>query len=122
MPRKKKSTNERAKETLGRRIARLRKERAITQVELAKILGIAQPNVSDYERDESKPGPEAILKMAEVFKISADELLGRKAPAAETPVVSRKLMRRAIQIEKLPKRDQQALIRTIDAFLRNSST
>jgi len=122
MPRKKTTATERPNETLGKRIARLRKERAITQVELAAILGIAQPNVSDYERDESKPGPEAILKMAEAFKVSADELLGRKSPAVQTPVVSRKLMRRVIEIEKLPKRDQQALIRTIDAFLKNAST
>src|SRR5207247_2491036 len=37
-------------ETVGQRLARLRRERGLTQVELAERLGIAQPIVSDYER------------------------------------------------------------------------
>ena len=35
---------------IGERIARLRKERGITQVEMAELLGLSQPVVSDYER------------------------------------------------------------------------
>jgi DNA-binding XRE family transcriptional regulator len=38
-------------ETLGRRIARLRKERGYTQVELAEKIGIIQVLISDYERE-----------------------------------------------------------------------
>ena len=38
-------------ETVGQRLARVRKERGYTQVELAKKIGITQTLVSDYETD-----------------------------------------------------------------------
>ena len=38
-------------ETVGQRLARLRKERGWTQVELAERIGIIQSLISDYERD-----------------------------------------------------------------------
>jgi len=54
--------------------------------------------------------------------VSADELLGvTKAPANNGPIKNRRLYRQLQNIEKLPKRDQQALLRTIDAFLAKAS-
>jgi transcriptional regulator with XRE-family HTH domain len=104
-------------ETLGQRLARLRKSRGITQVELAKLLGLGQSNVSDYERDVCRPNADMLIKIAESLSLSPDEILGF-APKGRVPeVISRRLIKRMIAIERLPKRDQQAIIRTIDAFL-----
>jgi len=48
----------------------------------------------------------------------ADDLLGLEpAKKSEGAVGNRRLARRLQQIEKLPRRDQQAILRTIDAFL-----
>jgi len=110
-----------AKETQGQRIARIRKMRGITQVELSKKLGIKQPNLSDYERDVYRPNSDFIVRLAEALRVSTDELLGHKAKKASQPVVSRRLAKRMVLIESLPPRDQQALIRTIDAFLSKAS-
>jgi len=41
-------------ETLGQRLARLRKEHGFTQVQLAEQIGIIQTLVSDYETDRLK--------------------------------------------------------------------
>lgn len=52
-----------------------------------------------------------------LLKVSADELLGIEKPKGNAGAPSRKLARRVQQIEQLPQRDQQAIFRTIDAFL-----
>ena len=61
--------------------------------------------------------------MVEILSSSADEILGLDAENASVKqkakgdVVNRRLLRRIQQIDSLPKRDQEALLRTIDAFL-----
>ena len=108
-----------AAETAGQRVARLRRERGITQEELAEMLGVTQPVVSDYERDEIRLHGELLLQLAQILHASVDEILGRETRKRQDATVkNRRLARRLQQIEKLPKRDQQAILRTIDAFLR----
>lgn len=110
------------RETIGQRLARLRKERGITQAELADKLGVAQPVVSDYERGELRLHGQLIVELARILSVSADELLGLEAlPKNNGAVRNRRLLRRLQQLERLPKRDLQALLRTIDAFLQKVS-
>jgi transcriptional regulator with XRE-family HTH domain len=105
---------------IGARLARLRKERGITQAELAQRLGISQPMVSDYERGALRLHGELILELTAILDVTADELLGRPGEADSrdpSRARNRRLMRRLQRVEALPKRDQDALMRTIDAFL-----
>lgn len=101
---------------LGQRLARLRKERGFTQIELAEKLAVAQPIVSDYERGRLRPHPDMLTRFAAALQISADELLGLEK-SVQPPPVNRRFLRRLQAVDKLPKRDQEALLRTIDAFL-----
>jgi transcriptional regulator with XRE-family HTH domain len=107
-------------ETLGERLARLRRERGITQAELAEKLGLAQPNISDYERGILRLNADLILKLTAILNVSADELLGIREPKRGRAVRSTRIARRIEEIERLPRRDQEALLRTIDAFLRKA--
>jgi transcriptional regulator with XRE-family HTH domain len=86
-------------------------------VELAEKMGIIQALVSDYERDKLRPHPDMVVGFAIALDATTDEILGRVAPPKATPVRNRRFLRRLQQIDGLPKRDQEALIRTIDAFL-----
>jgi len=104
-------------ESIGERLARLRRERGITQAELAESLGLAQPNISDYERGILRLNAELILRLTEILKVSSDELLGIGAARARVGAGNRRIARRLEEIERLPRRDQEALLRTIDAFL-----
>lgn len=105
-------------ESLGTRLGRLRKQKGFTQVELAQKMGIIQSLVSDYERDRLRPHPEMIARFAVALDITSDEILGlARAPKPAGTTKNRRLLRRLQQIDRLPKRDQDALIRTIDAFL-----
>lgn len=109
-------------ETMGARIARLRKDKGMTQTELANALGVTQPVVSDYENDEIGLDSARIRQLAKILVVSADEILGlEKLTKRETVVKNRRLYRQLQGIDKLPKRDQEALFRTIDAFLSKAS-
>jgi transcriptional regulator with XRE-family HTH domain len=102
---------------LGRRLARLRRLRGLTQIELADQLGVVQPIISDFERGKLRPNPQLLAKLAVALHISADELLGIAPRQHNGEVLSRRFLRRLKAVEGLPKRDQEALLRTIDAFL-----
>jgi transcriptional regulator with XRE-family HTH domain len=110
-------------ETLGGRIARLRREKGMTQIELAERLRVSQPVISDYENDVIRLPADTVVQIAEVLGASTDELLGLKAPAAHAAggIKNRRLYRRMQETEKLPRRDQEALLRTIEAFISKAS-
>jgi transcriptional regulator with XRE-family HTH domain len=104
--------------TFGARLARLRKERGFTQVELAEKVGMIQALISDYELDKLRPYADVAARLASALEVTADQLLG-VAPLAKANGVgqNRRFSRRIEAVDKLPKRDQDALLRTIDAFL-----
>ena len=78
-PSKERSQEEMKKQTLGRMIASLRKENNMTQLELAERMGVTDKAVSKWERDLSCPDIGTMLKLAELFGVSVDELMqGRR--------------------------------------------
>ena len=70
--------------TIGKRIAHLRKEKGLTQEELAQHMGISPQAVSKWENDQTCPDISALPKLARLFDVTVDELLeGRETlPAA----------------------------------------
>ena len=63
-------------ETLGKRIVLHRKRLGLTQDALAELMGVTAQAVSKWENDQSCPDIGALPKLAEIFGISTDELLG----------------------------------------------
>ena len=106
-------------ESLGERIARIRKERGLTQVELAEQMGIIQALVSDYERDKLRPHAEMVVRFAIALEVSTDELLGMNSQKRTKATISnRRLLNRLKKIEQLPKKMQDTVIQTIDLALK----
>lgn len=56
----------------------LRKQKKLTQRNIAEIFHISQTSVSKYEREEAVPDLELIVKMADFFGVSLDEFVNRK--------------------------------------------
>lgn len=56
----------------------LRRERKITQENLAKVFHISQTSVSKYETGEAVPDLETIVRMADFFGVSLDEFVVRE--------------------------------------------
>ena len=57
-------------------IASLRKEKGMTQVDLAKLIGISQSALSQYEADKRTPDSKTLIKMAEIFQCTPNKVLG----------------------------------------------
>ncbi len=57
------------------RIAELRKKQGISQTELAKLLGIAQNTLSQYENNRRTPPNCVIMNIADLFAVSTNEVL-----------------------------------------------
>lgn len=73
-------------QTLGKRIMQQRKKLGLTQDQLAERLGVTAQAVSKWENDQSCPDITTLPKLAEIFGVTTDELLGREAPRRESPV------------------------------------
>ena len=106
-------------DTIGRRLARIRKEQGYTQVEVAQRIGIIQALVSDYERDKLRLNAEMLARFARALNVSADEILGLNgAQRAAVKNPSLKILRRLNRIASLPPAKQKAFLQTIDALLK----
>ena len=62
-------------ETIGKTIALLRKEKGMTQNELAEKMNVTDKAVSKWERDISCPDINTISKLADILDVSVEELL-----------------------------------------------
>ena len=63
---------------VGAQIARLRKEKGLTQEELASHMGVSPQAVSKWENDQTCPDISALPKLARLLGVSVDELLSGK--------------------------------------------
>ena len=60
----------------GTRLKELRIQAGLTQKQLAEQIGVTKSVVSFYELRERTPSPEILIKLASVFHVSCDYLLG----------------------------------------------
>ena len=65
-------------ETFGQRLSRLRKEKGMTQEEIASKITISPQAVSKWENDISSPDILVLSNLADILGVSVDELLGRE--------------------------------------------
>lgn len=70
--------------TLGKQIAQNRKRLGLTQDALAEKLGVTAQAVSKWENDQSCPDITTLPKLADLFGVSVDELLGRQQQTVHT--------------------------------------
>lgn len=61
---------------LGQRIYELRTAFGWSQVELAKRLGVAKQTASNWENDNIQPSIEMLVRLAKLFNVTTDYLLG----------------------------------------------
>ena len=62
--------------TLGQNIARLRTQKNLSQGDLADALEVSRQSVSKWETDASIPELDKLLRLAELFGVTLDELVG----------------------------------------------
>jgi transcriptional regulator with XRE-family HTH domain len=106
-------------ETFGERLARIRKDKGLTQVELAEKVGIIQPALSDYERGRLRPFAEMVARLAIALDVSADTLLGLKArrDGQRQDPETRRLWKTFQAVLALPEKDRRAVTRLVQSLV-----
>lgn len=61
----------------GKRLREFRKEKNLTQKELAEQIGIKRNSYSDWETGKNEPSLENLVKLADLFEVPLDWLFGR---------------------------------------------
>lgn len=74
--------------------------------------------MSEYESGQTRIHGALVAAFAKVLRVSADEILGMREPKENGLMKDRRFLRRLEQIDRLPRRKKDALLTTIDAFLK----
>lgn len=101
-------------ETIGARVAQIRKERGLTQAELAEKIGIIQALISDYERGKLRLYDDIIIRLATALNVSTDTLLGVSEQDIETPTISLRFLKRLSIIETFSEAQKKRILRNLD--------
>lgn len=79
-------------QTIGKRLAEIRKSKKLKQMELAEMLNVSQQVISNIERGVTTPDIEQLKKFADIYNISLDELVGRDYFSDDADDVERKII------------------------------
>lgn len=117
--------------TFGERLKILRTEKGISQTELGKNFNLGKTAISLYETNKRDPDKETLWKLADLFDVSVDYILGRSdirkrdeemkiIKDEEIPEDLRKLEVEEIAMSKkikgLPKEQKDAILRLIESL------
>jgi transcriptional regulator with XRE-family HTH domain len=111
----------------GKRLAELRRQRGLTQVQLAEAIDSTQRAISYYENHTGYPPAPVVAQLAQALEVSTDELLGlrssRRARAArqnDNPEV-RRMWKKFQQLLTLPEKDRRAVMRLVNSLVGTKS-
>lgn len=102
---------------LGARVAGLRKDAHITQVQLAETLGVSQQTINAYETGSRRIPVSALPTLAKVLGVGLEELLGESTAATRKRGPAPKLQQHMERISQLPKPRQRMVMEMLEAVL-----
>jgi transcriptional regulator with XRE-family HTH domain len=104
--------------SLAKRIVQLRKERNLTQKELASIVGVHFSHMSRYERGISLPSIDVVKKLAQMFHVSTDYLLfGDGQATGRATIVDPELQQQFERIARMNEREKAAVKTILEAVI-----
>ena len=96
----------------GLRLAEVRKNKKLSQDDIAKMIGVHAAVIGRYEREEVKPSIEVATQIAEALQVSLDYLVG-----ATDQMLDKNIPNRIQDIQKLSEQDKSHFYALLDAFL-----
>jgi transcriptional regulator with XRE-family HTH domain len=106
---------------LGSRIAHLRKELELTQVQLAEMLGISQQMVASYEVGRRRIPVSMLPSLAQALKVQTDALLGNETKPRSKRGPTPKWQLQIEAIAQLPKAKQRFVSQVLETVLAQAS-
>jgi transcriptional regulator with XRE-family HTH domain len=108
-----------AQMTRAARIARLRREQGLTQVQMAEILGVSQQTIHSFEKGHRRVPTSALPTIARTLAVSLEELLGQdQGPSRRGPTP--RLQRQLERLTQLPKAQQRFVSDFLDTVLQQT--
>jgi transcriptional regulator with XRE-family HTH domain len=105
---------------LGKRVAQLRKQNHLTQVQTAHDLGVSQQQIASYEAGRVKIPVFSLPRLASILAAPIDEIVGLQKPTHRGP--ASKLQQQLQRIGLLPRAKQKFIIDMLDALIRQDLT
>jgi transcriptional regulator with XRE-family HTH domain len=105
----------------GMKLKEIRKRRGVSQVDLARKLGIHQSLISQYECGYLRLHGSLIVRLAQALQTTPDEILSVKANPDSGGTLDRRFVRRLLKVNQLSRHQQKLLLGSIDAFLSKVS-
>jgi len=111
-------------ETLSMRLARIRKEKGLSQKELAAKSGLSPRMIAYYENEVSHPSLEKIEKIASALGVKATDILGTPNQSARSDEsdflssVNTKTLKQFKKILLLSPQDRSTIYRMVDSLLQ----
>lgn len=103
---------------IGNRITTLRKQQNLSQAELADKTKVSRTIIGNYERNVNTPSIDILLKLAKVFNVSIDYLVGE----GQLSSYNKEVLSRIYEIEHLDADTKQHLFFLIDSVIQNFKT
>lgn len=103
--------------TLGDKITMLRKQKSLSQGDLADKISVSRDAIGKYERGDIMPTADKAKKMADVLGVSLDFLMN---DAAKEDAVDKDMFQRMQEVQKLPDSEKDKITSIIDAFIRDT--
>lgn len=100
--------------SFGDRLSEVRKQKKISQADLAKKIGVHGAVIGRYERNEVKPSIEIASQIAKSLDVSLDYLVGNS-----DLILDNTLINRVQSIQQLDSENKSHLYALMDAFLRD---
>lgn len=80
-------------ENIGETLKKLRKDRNLTQEELAKLINVERSTIANWERGAKQPGLDMLVQYSRLFGVSLDELVGlRHPPKVQVKIIYDRLL------------------------------
>ena len=76
VPKQLNGTTDKTRQAIGQRLAKVRREKGVTQVEMAKCLKTSQSMYSRYERGDLRLHADTVMRIAKVLGVTPNEVLG----------------------------------------------
>lgn len=100
------------------KIKKIRKNRGLSQNQLAEIIGINTAHLSRLENDRYQPSVEVLKKLADALQVSADYLLsGTDDEAEEIKIQDQSFADKIRLLDSLDGKEKETVINVIDAML-----
>jgi transcriptional regulator with XRE-family HTH domain len=106
---------------LGSRVAQLRQQAGLSQQAVADQIGVAQQTLAHYEVGRLRMPVSLLPKLAMLFGVAGDDLLGLSGSGAGRRGPAPKLQQQIERLQRLPKAKQKLVMEMLEGVLSQAN-